>query len=309
VGLREIADRLRSWTTSHPAAANALAWLLALVGFGVFSVSMADSIGRTGGIGYDFHAFWLAGHHLLTGQPLYSAVGIGDPGAYRYIPTFAFLMAPLSLVPELAMTWLYRGVAILCLRYLVGSWRAVGWSLLFPPVVIELLALNVTLPIAVAGRWALRGNPAASASIPAASALKYGSVMLAAFLWFRRRQTRPFLVIGIIVSAGLLGLHTALDPGAWVAFVHSLGQQARSINHAPYVGGQLLFLVPSTLGDFLLRLAIAGLLTVIAVVKGWGWLAYGAATIAVPTLWLARLAPLVAIPRLWLEEREARPTA
>ena len=304
--LQGLADRLRGWTTSHPAVANALAWLLALVGFGVLSASLIDSIGRNGGTAYDFHAFWLAGHHLLTGQPLYSAVGIGDPGAYRYVPTFAFLMAPLSLVPELPMTWLYRGVAILCLRYLVGSWRAVGWSLLFPPVVIELLALNVTLPIAAAGRWALRGNPAASAGIPAASALKYGSVMLAAFLWFRRRQSRRFIVLGTVLSVGLLGLHAALDPAAWVAFVHSLGQQARSINHAPYVGGQLLFLVPSTLGDFLLRLGIAGLLTVISVVKGWGWLAYGAATIAVPTLWLARLAPLVAIPRLWLEEREAR---
>ena len=70
----------------------------------------------------------------------------------------------------------------------------------------------------------------------------------------------------------------------------------------------LLFLVPSTLGDFLLRLALASLLTVIAAVKGWGWLAFAAATLAVPTLWLARLAPLVAVPRLWLEERDARPT-
>ena len=217
-------------------------------------------------------------------------------------------MAPLALAPELPMTWLYRGVAILCLRYLVGSWRAVGWSLLFPPVVIELLALNVTLPIAAAGRWALRGNRAAAVAIPAVSALKYGSVMLAVFLWFRRPETRRFLVIGIVVSVGILALHAVLDPGAWLAFVKSLGQQARSINHAPFVGGQLLFLVPSTLGDFLLRLALASLLTVIAVVKGWGWLAFAAATIAVPTLWLARLAPLVAVPRLWLEERDARPT-
>jgi hypothetical protein len=308
VPLRRLADRVRGWATSNATVANAVAWLVALAGFGALSVSLVESIGRNGGLGYDFHAFWLGGHHLLTGQPLYSSVGIGDPGAYRYVPTFAFLIAPLSLVPELPMTWLYRGVAILCLRYLVGSWRAVGWSLLFPPVVIELLALNVTFPIAVAGRWALRGNPAASFGIPAASVLKYGSVMLAAFLWFRRRETRRFLVIGIVVSAGLLGLHAALDPGAWVAFGRSLAQQAQSINHAPYVGPQLLFLIPSTLGDFLLRLAIAGLLTVVAIVKGWGWLAYAAATLAVPTLWLARLAPLVAIPRLWWEERKAGPS-
>jgi hypothetical protein len=301
--------RLRGCTASHASVVNVVGWLLALAGFAALSVSLLDSIRRNGGMGYDFHAFWLAGHHLLTGQALYSSVGIGDPGAYRYVPTFAFVMAPLSLVPELPMTWLYRGMAILCLRYLVGSWRAVGWSLLFPPVVIELLALNVTMPIAAAGRWALHGNPAASIGIPAVSAVKYGSVMLAAFLWFRRGETRRLLVLGSVVTAGLLGVHAALDPGTWVAFIRSLGQQAQSINHAPYVGGQLLFLVPSTLGDFLLRLGIAGLLTVIAVVKGWGWLAFAAATIAVPTLWLARLAPLVAVPRLWLEERKADPGA
>src|SRR5207247_2456063 len=147
-----------------------------------------------------------------------------------YVPTFAVLMAPLSLVPELPITWVYRAVSVLCLRYLVGSWRAVGWSLLFPPVTIELVALNLTLPIPAAGRLGLRGAPASA-------------------------------------------------------------------------GGQLLFLVPSTLGDFLLRFSIAGLVTVLAVRRGWGWLAFAAATLAVPTLWLARLAPLVAVPRLWMEER------
>jgi hypothetical protein len=304
VPLPALVARLRGWTASHASVVNVVGWLLALAGFAAFSISLLDSIRRNGGIGYDFHAFWLAGHHLLTGQPLYFPVGIGDPGAYRYVPPFAFLMAPVSLVPELPMTWLYRGVAILCLRYLVGSWRAVGWSLLFPPLAIELLALNLTLPIAAAGRWALRGNRSAAVAIPAVSVLKYGSVMLAAFLWFRRPETRRFLVVGAVGSAALLGVHAALDPAAWVAFGESLAQQARSVNHAPYVGPQLLFLVPSTLGDFLLRLAIAGSLTVIAVIKGWGWLAYAAAIIAVPTLWLARLAPLVAVPRLWLEEQQ-----
>ena len=66
---------------------------------------------------------------------------------------------------------------------------------------------------------------------------------------------------------------------------------------------QLLQLVPSTTGDFTLRFALAAVMVVIAIRRRWGWLAYVAATIAVPTLWLARLAPLVGVPRLWWEER------
>ena len=75
------------------------------------------------------------------------------------------------------------------------------------------------------------------------------------------------------------------------------------MNDAPYVGDQLLFLVPSTLGDFLLRLALAAVLVGIAAWRRWDWLAFVAAAIAVPTLWAARLAPLVAMPRLFLEDR------
>jgi len=303
--MHRLEERLAGWRASHSGLAAVIGWMLALAGFASFAFSMADGIARDGGLAYDFHAFWLAGRHVLSGEPLYAVGGIGDPGAFRYVPTFGILMAPLSLIPELPITWVYRAVAVLCLRYLVGSWRAVGWSLLFPPVSIELSALNVTLPIAAAGRWALRGDPPSAGTLPAASALKVGSVMLGAFVWFRRSQSRRYLVLGILGTAALLVVHVALDLGGWAAFLASLGQQAESINHAPYVGGQLLVLVPSTLGDFLLRLGIAGLLTVIAVRRGWGWLAFAAATLAVPTLWLARLAPLVAVPRLWYEERRA----
>lgn len=233
-------------------------------------------------------------------------MAINDPGAYRYPPTFALLLAPTTLVPELAATWVYRLACLVCLRYLVGSWRAVGWSLLLPPVWIELTALNVTLPIAAAGRWALRADPGA-ALLPAGAALKYGAAFLGPFLWVVRPSSRRPLLIGTGVAVGLMIGHALLDPGAWRAYFGSLLQQASSSDADPNVGAQLLHIVPSTTGDFALRFGLAAVLTVIAVRRRWGWLAYLAATIAVPTLWLARLAPLVAVPRLWSEERrEAR---
>jgi hypothetical protein len=69
------------------------------------------------------------------------------------------------------------------------------------------------------------------------------------------------------------------------------------------VGDQLLVLVPSTLWDFVLRFALCGVLAGVAIWRGWAWLAFAAAALAVPTLWVARLAALVGVPRLWWEER------
>ena len=64
-------------------------------------------------------------------------------------------------------------------------------------------------------------------------------------------------------------------------------------------------LVPSTLGDFVLRFALCAVLAGIAAWRRWSWLAFTAAALAVPTLWVARLAPLVGVPRMWLEDRGA----
>lgn len=94
-----------------------------------------------------------------------------------------------------------------------------------------------------------------------------------------------------------------MDPGVWRDYLASLEQQAASANDAPYVGDQLLFLLPKTLGDFVLRLAIGAGLVAVAIRFRADWLAFTAAAIAVPTLWVARLAALVSVPRLFLEAR------
>ena len=290
-----VVRRLRPWI-------GPLGWAVSLYGFATFAWILRSQVQLNGGEAYDARAYILAARHLLAGEPLYASVAIGDPGAYRYPPIFALMLAPTALVPELVTIWVYRVACLVCLRYLVGSWRAVGWSLLLPPVWIELLALNVTLPIAAASRWALRDDRGAT-WLAAGAVLKYASVLLAPFVWAARPASRRHLLIGSGVVVAVILAHVVLDPGAWQAYVASLRQQASSSDAGPGVDWQLLHLVPSTTGDFTLRFALAAVLVVIAIRRRWGWLAYVAATIAVPTLWLARLAPLVGVPRLWWEER------
>lgn len=301
--MREVLRRHRSWL-------EAAGWALSLIGYASFAAIVWEAIARDGGMAYDLHAYVLAGRNLLDGAPLYGPMEINDPGAYRYPPTFAALAVPLALAPEDVVTWAYRAACLGCVRYLVGSWRAVGWALLFIPLQIELIALNVTLPIAAAARMALRGPAEASgaALIPITTALKFGTILLGAYLWVVRPDLRRPMLAGAVVLVAIFGLHALLDPASWQAYIESLGQQAGSANAAPWVGEQLLLLVPSTLGDFVLRVAIGAVLVVIAIRQRWDWLAFAAAALAVPTLWLARLAPLVAVPRLWLEGRdEVRP--
>ena len=199
----------------------------------------------------------------------------------------------------------------MCLRYLVGSWTWAGVSLLLPPVAIELMALNVTFPIAAAARWSLRGPHATvgAASIPVTATLKYASVLLLPYLLVHRPESRRAIVGGCIVLVGVTAIHLAISPDAWIAFLRAVGQQSQSINSAPFVGDQLLFLVPSTLWDFVIRFCLAALMMGIAIWRRWAWLAFTAITLAVPTLWLARLAPLVAVPRLALEDWQERRSA
>jgi hypothetical protein len=159
----------------------------------------------------------------------------------------------------------------------------------------------VTLPLAAGARWALRGRGAGA--IPAQSLAKYGSALLIPYLWFAIPSARRAILVGSMAAAAVVTIHVILDPESWRAFVAAMLQQAESTNHAPYIGDQLLFIVPSTLGDFVLRVAIAAVLVIVATWRRWAWLAYAALVIAVPTLWLARLAPLVGVPRLYLEDR------
>ena len=302
--MEQLLIRRRAWL-------EAFGWALSLIGFVSFGAFLWQAVLRDGGFAYDLNAYLLAGRNLLDGAPLYPPMEINDPGAYRYPPTFAVLTVPLAPIPEPILTWGYRVVCLLCVRYLVGSWRAVGWALLFVPLQIELVALNVTLPIAAAARATLRGPRTAIAAgmLPATAALKYGTALLLPYLWFTRPGLRRPMLIGSGALVTAFGIHAVLDPTTWGDYVASLVQQSGSANDAPFVGEQLLFLVPSTLADFLLRLAVGAVLVLVAVRARADWLAFTAAAIAVPTLWVARLAALVGVPRLLLEERLSRAAA
>jgi Glycosyltransferase family 87 len=265
-----------------------------VLGGALILAAAAVLIGRDGGLAYDTRAYWLAAKHVLDGTPLYSPATVSDLGAYKYPPVFAQLFVPATLLPELAVAWLWRISTILCLRYLVGSWKAAIVACAFIPVIIELSLGNVTLQIAAVMVFALRDRRGAYL-LPAMAALKFGPVLLVPYLWFRRPETRRPLVIGTLAFAAACLVSYAIAPAAWPDYVATFGWE----NNSLMSGSGVIAIVPSWGGlDFVLRFGIAGVVALYAAYTQRAWLAYAAASITCPVLAFSRLAPLVGVWRL-----------
>jgi hypothetical protein len=276
---------------ADPARRRLILVALSAVGYGIGLAALIATVAKDGGYGYDSQAYWLAGQNVLHGQPLYGDVAVDAFGAYKYPPIFAQLIAPLTLIPALAFSWLWRIACFLCVRWLAGSWRNVGLWLLVPLTITELSLGNVTFMVAVATVLALRGQGWLTAPM---AALKFGPIFVAPYLWLVKPEQRRSLLTGALAFAGLCAVSYAFNPTAWADYVDSL---LRSTTTA--MSGQgVIALWPTGAGDLVLRLAIAAGLTVIAIRRRSERWVFTATVIAVPILALSRLAPLLVLPRL-----------
>jgi len=260
--------------------------------------AVALAVGHDGGLAYDTRAYWLAGRHVLDGTPLYVRADYSTLAIYTYPPIFAQMFAPASLFPELAVAWLWRVTSVLCLRYIVGSWRAAIVACVFIPVLTELSLGNVTLQIAAIMIFALRDRRGAYL-LPWIAALKFGPALLVPYLWFRRPDCRRPLVVGSLVFGVACLASYALAPSSWSGYFDMLGWQ----NGAQLEGSQVLHLVTGSGGlDFVLRFGLAAAVVLFATYTRRAWLAYAAASITCPVLAFSRFAPLVG---LWRFRRAA----
>jgi hypothetical protein len=246
-----------------------------------------------GGFAYDTHAYWLAGRNILDGTTLYKPASVSDLGAYKYPPVYAQLFVPLALLPDLLVAWIWRIGGLLCLRYIVGSWKAAVVACAFLPVMVELDLGNVTLQIAALLLFALRDRRGAYL-LPWAVALKFGPALIVPYLWFHMPDSRRPLLAGTAVFAVACLASFVVAPGEWVGYVSTFGWENSSIMSAP----QVIAIVPSWGGlDFAIRFGIAGVVALLAAYWRRGWLAYAAASITCPILAWTRFAPLVGLWR------------
>jgi hypothetical protein len=131
--------------------------VLAAIGASILAVIVALFWSQAG----DDLAYWIAGHRLITGQPIYPPPSIAfEPFAYHYPPPVAQVLAPITLVlPALAYAALYRGLLLFVLWDLAGRRMLAMLALLaFLPVAVSLRVENVELFMAIGivlglGRW------------------------------------------------------------------------------------------------------------------------------------------------------------
>lgn len=240
---------------------------------------------------YDTNAYWLAAKHILNGDPLYAPALITTGGAYKYPPLFAQLIVPIGMIPELPVDWAWRIAGVMCLRYMCGSWKLAVVASLQWPVLIELDFGNVTLQLGAVALWSLRDRRAIYL-LPWFAGMKFGPALLLPYLWFTRPDWRRTILVACGIFAGACVASFTVAPGLWVDYIGTFGWETSSRMSANFVYA----LVPNHGGtDFVLRFAIAAVLTAVAIRWRLDWLAFVAAVATMPIFSLTRLAVLVAL--------------
>jgi hypothetical protein len=227
--------------------------LVVLCGLALYTLWYIVSVG---GLGYDAHAYWLAGR---SAHPYQAAPGQYD--AFLYSPVFALLMRPLALLP---WSWFFA-------MWFLAESCAFLWLLAPLPWKWQIPCLIVCLPeIAMGNIYGFLG-------VAAVAGMRRPETWAFAFLtkvtpggiglvWFAARGEWRKVARCTIATLTLSAMSFAVTPGLWKEWFTFL------LRH----GGDNGFL------PFML-LATAAIITAIAARTDQAWLLPLAMMIAVPT--------------------------
>ena len=250
----------------------------ALEGAGVtiFAVLALFPNGLTAGV--DLSAYIRAGIAIREGGPVYTT-GIATTGAFLYSPTWAVLFAPLSVLPGAMLQAGIMALDVLALRYVLGSWLAVGWMGLYPLTWFGLASGNIDLLIAgaIVAAWKHSSVPLAVVTFAKVSpALALDS-----------RRAREFGVAVLILVAITLPWS-----GLWLEY-------ARFLQAQPLFAGTI---VPIA---WYVRLPLALLL----LLPRRPWTSALGAVVAIPHWYWYTTLIFIAPFRLWLDEHRGKPAS
>jgi hypothetical protein len=207
--------------------------------------------------------------------------------SFLYSPVFAQAMAPLQVLPWEAFSLAWTALLVGALVWMVPGRVAI---LVFVPfVAMEVLSGNIHVLLAAAVVLGFRW-PAAWAFVLLTKVTP--GVCLA---WFAARREWRSLAIALGTTLGLVVGSYALAPGAWDEWIARLTAESGSTPPG---------LVPALMGPLWLRVALAGVISLVAGLLGYRWPVAVACTIALPNPTLNSPAMLVAlIPLVALDRR------
>lgn len=266
-------------------AAGRYRWLNALLNgislfgyaFGAWELIVLNSRGLE--VRPDTQAYLRAGHALLSGAPVYLGQ-IGDPLAFNYAPPWALLFASLTLLPPTVAQFILMSANAAALRYVAGSWRRVGYCLLFPLTGLFLASGNIDLIIAAAIVAAWQGAVWPLALV--------GLAKLAPFLGLPLRRWRE-----AIITVAIAAVVTLPWWHLWPEWVVYLSRQPISIRNGVAIA-------------WWMRLPLALLL--LAFVRR-PWASALAVVVAMPSLYAWTTMEGLAVLRIWWDGRVAQTAA
>jgi glycosyl transferase family 87 len=234
----------------------------------------------------DAHAYWAA-----PLNDLYGAARAGGADAYLYAPAFAQVLAPFKAMPWPVFAGLWLLFMAVCLVAIVGAWALLVTFI--PPVLIELQAGNIHLPLALAIGLGLR-YPATWAFV-----LLTKPTLGIGLLWFAVRREWRQLAIALGATALIAAVSFLIAPAAWSEWIQALIANAGHPISPDYSG---VIHIP-----LLIRLPIAALIVIWGARTDRPWTVAVATTLALPILWINGLAVLLAVPLLmrWDDPRRA----
>lgn len=260
-----------AWTILVPAV---WAGALALAAYVVWVYAFSGQ----GYLGYDAHAYWLAGRreHPYQGSP-------GETDAFLYSPAFALVMRGLALLPWSAFLTLWMAVDAAAIWWLSApiAWRWRG-PLLLVLGVSSVCLTNVTPILGVCLVVALTRRSAAWVVPLVLTKLTPGGA--AACWWFLRGDWRPLIRSGVLTAALVVATYLAV-PGLWHEWIDFLLRE----------GDQAGWWTTG-------RMVVGIVVMVYAARSGRIWLAGVALYFFMPIgiYHLQTWSPLLVIPRLWL---------
>jgi hypothetical protein len=174
--------------------------LVLLIGFGIAQMLLTISNWHLSDMG----AYWEAGERLRLGEPLYPPLTDPESSAtYRYAPWFAWLWAPVTLLPRdlVAAAWsaILLAASAISLRPAI---RARAWFvlILFTPILFGISAIGNAHPLIIAGLVHGVERRSGPVWIAAAASLKAAPILFVLTSLGRRQWGRFVATVAATVA-------------------------------------------------------------------------------------------------------------
>jgi hypothetical protein len=236
-------------------------------------------------VGLDTYAYWSVDLDDLYGAAQGAVLG---PGAFRYSPVIAQLVAPFGDLPWGTFLFLYESLLLGTIVWLARRrWLPFLAILAFPPVAIELYYGNIHLLLA------------AAIVLGFAHPWTWSFVLLTkvtpgiGLAWFAVRREWRALAIAGAATVALVAVSWLAAPQLWADWVATLA------------GNRAVETTNSLAIPLVVRLPAALLLVVWGARTDRRWTVPVAATVALPVVWIHGLAMLAGVVPLVVERRRA----